>query len=168
MTWVLILFAALCRALPHPFNVTPIGAIGLFAGAKLSGRIAWAVPLAALLAGDLFLGFYDPVVMAGVYLGMALSAVLGRALLRKQRSLPRFAGAVGGASLTFFLVSNFGVWLADGHGGYPHTWAGLLECYAMGVPFLGRTLLGDGLYTFVLFGLDALVAASRTRAGERR
>ena len=167
MTWVLILFAALCRALPHPFNVTPVGAIGLFAGAKLPGRIAWAVPLLALLAGDLFLGFYDPVVMAGVYLGMALSALFGRWLLRRQRSLGRFAAAAGGASLTFFLVSNFGVWLASGHGGYPHTWAGLLTCYAMGVPFLWRTLLGDGLYTFVLFGLDALVAASRTRAGGR-
>ena len=167
MTWVLILFAALCRALPHPFNVTPIGAIGLFAGAKLPGRIAWAVPLVALLAGDLFLGFYDSVVMAGVYLGMALSAVIGRALLRKERSLARFAGAVGGASLTFFLVSNFGVWLASGHGGYPHTWAGLIECYAMGIPFLWRTLLGDGLYTCVLFGLDTLVAWSRARAGER-
>lgn len=167
MTWVLILFAALCRALPHPFNVTPIGAIGLFAGAKLPGRIAWAVPLAALLAGDLLIGFYDPVVMAGVYLGMALSAVLGRALLREERSLPRFAGAVGGASITFFLVSNFGVWLASGHGGYPQTWAGLLTCYSMGLPFLWRTVLGDGLYAFVLFGLDALVQWSRARAGER-
>ena len=167
MTWVLILFAALCRALPHPFNVTPIGAIGLFAGAKLPRRIAWAVPLVALLAGDVFLGFYDPLVMAGVYLGMALSAVLGRWLLRERRSPARFAGAVGGASLTFFLVSNFGVWLASGHGGYPHTWAGLIECYTMGVPFLSRTLLGDGLYTFVLFGLDALVVWSRARAGER-
>src|SRR6187455_1714373 len=99
MTWVLILFAAFCRALPHPFNVTPIGAIGLFAGAKLPGRMAWAVPLAALLAGDLLLGLNAPVVIAGVYLGMALSAVLGRARLRKARSLARFAGAVGGASL---------------------------------------------------------------------
>ena len=75
---------------------------------------------------------------------------------------------MGGASLSFFLVSNFGVWLASGHGGYPHTWAGLIECYAMGVPFLWRTLLGDGLYTFVLFGLDALVAASRERVRARR
>jgi len=167
MAWILILFAALCRALPHPFNLTPIGAIGLFAGAKLPGRIAWAVPLVALLAGDLFLGFYHPIVMGGVYLGMALSAVLGRWLLRRERSLPRFVAAAGGSALTFFLVSNFAVWLVPGHGGYPHTWAGLLACYAMGVPFFWRTLLGDGLYTFVLFGLDALVATMWTRAEER-
>ena len=167
MTWVLILFAALCRALPHPFNVTPVGAIGLFAGANLPRRIAWAVPLVALLAGDLFLGFYDPVVMVSVYLGMALAAPIGRVLLKKEKrkSLPRFVGAVAGASLTFFFVSNFGVWLASGHGGYPRTLAGLLECYAMGVPFFWRTLLGDGLYTVVLFGLQALVAL---REGEKK
>ena len=167
MTWVLILFAALCRALPHPFNVTPIGALGVFAGARLSGRIAWAVPLAALFAGDLFLGFYDPVVMAGVYLGMALSALFGRWLVRRERSRARLAGALGGATRTIFHVSNIGVLLASGPRGNPHTWAGLVACYAMGVPFLWRTLLGDGLYTFVLFGLDALVVASRARAGQR-
>src|SRR5688572_22104867 len=70
--YALIILAAVMRILPHPLNFTPIAALGLFAGAYAGGRLAWAVPLAALLIGDVFTGFYNPVVMACVYVGFAL------------------------------------------------------------------------------------------------
>ena len=63
-----ILFAAILRILPHPWNFTPVGAMALFAGAKL-GRSwkAFLLPLVALFAGDLFVGFpHADVEMAGL------------------------------------------------------------------------------------------------------
>jgi Family of unknown function (DUF6580) len=45
-----ILFAACGRILPHPWNLTPLGAMALFGGAKL--RNPWAAfPLSALFVG---------------------------------------------------------------------------------------------------------------------
>jgi len=149
MPYVLIVIAVLARVLPHPFNVTPVGAVGLFAGANCRLRVAWAVPLIALLAGDLIGGFYSPVVMVLVYVGMVGAPLVGAGLLRTQRSGSRYLAAVVGSSTFFFLASNLGVWLA---GMYPRTWAGLVECYVMGLPFYGRTLLANGLYALILFG----------------
>ena len=38
---------------------------------------------------------------------------------------------------------------------YPHTASGLVMCYVNALPFFGRTLAGDLLYTGALFGLHA-------------
>jgi hypothetical protein len=53
------------------------------------------------------------------------------------------------SSLLFFLVTNFGVWIAGGF--YSPDFAGLMECYAMGIPFLERSFLADVLFAQVLF-----------------
>ena len=53
-------------------------------------------------------------------------------------------------AVAFYLITNFGVW-ATGLT-YPKTGAGLLACYAAGIPFFGYTLLGNLLYSAVLFG----------------
>jgi hypothetical protein len=93
--------------------------------------------------------------MAAVYAAFALVVVLGRWLLRRRRSGPRVAGAAVVASILFFLVSNFGVWL--GGALYPRTLEGLAACYVAAIPFFGATLLGDVVYAAALFGGLALV-----------
>lgn len=40
---------------------------------------------------------------------------------------------------------------------YPKTWDGLAACYIAAIPFFHNTLLGDAVYTTVLFGSLALV-----------
>lgn len=157
--YLLIALAAVARLLPHPWNVTPVGALGLFSGAYMRGPSAWLVPVAAVFIGDVVLGFYDPIVMLCVYLGSALSVGIGRGLLFEQRTLARLGGAVLVTAVAFYLISNFGVWLAS----YPHTVDGLLMCYFNGLPFLGRTLAGDAFYSVLLFGLveGALVWRNR-------
>jgi hypothetical protein len=57
--------------------------------------------------------------------------------------------------MVFFLVSNFSVWLESGM--YPKSVAGLLACYAAGLPFLGNTVFGDLFYSAVMFGSYAWV-----------
>jgi hypothetical protein len=82
---------------------------------------------------------------------------MGAVLLAKPNAL-RVAGVSIGASLVFFLISNFGVWFtADQYpvAMYPKTLDGLMACYTMGLPFLRNTLVGDLLFAEVFFGLYA-------------
>jgi hypothetical protein len=59
-------------------------------------------------------------------------------------------------STSFFLLSNFMVWL--GSRMYPHTAAGLGACYAAGLPFYGNDLMSTALFAGAFFGLPALAA----------
>jgi hypothetical protein len=145
--------AALSRLIPHPPNMTSMSAVALFGGAYFSDkRLAFAVPLAALLLSDLVLGFYQH--MEVVYGSFALIVVIG-VWLQHHRSVPAVAGAALASSILFFVVTNFGVWAFDSF--YPKTLAGLITCYVAAIPFFQNTLQGDLLYTLILFGGFALL-----------
>lgn len=160
MFYVLIVLAAASRLLPHPANFAPIGALGLFAGAYANRGTAWAVPLLTLLASDAILGFYNPLSMAFVYSGFAISSLLGCRFLRQERTSWRLGACSLGSGISFFLLSNFGCWVT---GMYAHTWSGLGQCYVMAIPFFGNTLLGDVFYTVVLFGMYELAQQWQAR-----
>ena len=150
----MIVIAAALRVAPHPWNFTPVGAMALFSGALVRDRrLAFAFPLLALFAGDLFVGFYKPGVMLMVYASFVLSVLIGF-LARKRRSLLRIAGATLLGSVQFFLITNFAAWWLLGS--YPKTAAGLATCYLNGLPFFGNTLAGDAFYSSVFFGAFAL------------
>ncbi len=143
-----IVAAALLRLLPHPPNFSPITAIALFGGAYFSHRgLALIVPLLAMGISDLFLGFHQ--VMPFVYGSFLVAVVIGFALKSNKKVLPIATGAVG-ASVLFFLVTNFGVWLTGTM--YPATFSGLIACYTAAIPFFQNTLLSGLLYSGVLFG----------------
>src|SRR5437868_1784718 len=79
----LITLSAVLRIVPHPWNLTPVGAMALFAGAMFRNRwIAFLLPLAGLLAGDLFTGFYK--LMLVVYASFAVSVAIGRWLAENR------------------------------------------------------------------------------------
>jgi len=152
MNIFLVAFAVVARLVPHPWNLTPVGAFGLFAGTKMSLKQAWLVPIVALLVSDLITGFYSITVMIGVYLGFAIAPVIGRLLIRDDENPIQILRAVGVNALVFFIVSNFAVWAA---GYYPPTSGGLFACYVAGLPFMGISMLGDGFYCALLFGGQA-------------
>jgi hypothetical protein len=150
MYYLLVLVAAASRIMPHPPNMAPIAALGLFAGAYSQRRSSWAIPLAGLLLADAFIGFYNPIVMALVYAGFVASGLLGKLFLKDKRSPARIGAVSIAGSVAFFLLSNFGVWAA---GMYPRTMSGLIQCYVMGIQSFWNTLVGDLFYSAVLFGL---------------
>ncbi|MCE2390926.1 MAG: hypothetical protein J4G09_05505 [Proteobacteria bacterium] len=152
---VLIVAAAALRLLPHPANVTPIGALALFSGAHLQRRIFWLIPLGALLLGDFFHGLYEGVVMAAVYLGFLASAGVGRRLLSGGDGARRVALAVGAGGLAFWAISNLGIWWVY----RPLTLQGLIQCYFDGLPYLARSLIGDAAYALILFGTHRIARA---------
>jgi len=148
---VLILFAAFSRLIPHAPNFTPVISIALFAGAYLQKRFAFLVPIVAMLMSDLLIGFYSPISMAFVYGSLLLIVALGFVTSGKVSMIK-----VGGYSLVgavlFFLLTNFGVWIVP-NSMYPRTFAGLVECYVMAIPFFGNTLYSTLIYSTVMFGL---------------
>jgi hypothetical protein len=149
----LVLIAAASRLIPHPPNMTPIAAVALFGGAYFSDKwLAFLVPLTALFLSDLALGFYHH--MEIVYLSFAFIVAIGLWLHKHRGALP-IAGAVLVSSVLFFVITNFGVWALDAL--YPKTWYGLVACYVAAIPFFRNALLGDLLYTGVLFGSFALL-----------
>jgi hypothetical protein len=144
----MILAAAASRLIPHPPNMTSLTAVALFGGAYFSDRrLAFLVPLSALFFSDLILGFYHH--MEVVYLSFALIVAIGLWLQKRRTVLP-IAGAALVSSVLFFVLTNFGVWAFDAF--YPKTLEGLIACYVAAIPFFRNTLIGDLLYTAVLFG----------------
>src|SRR6266404_6821797 len=153
----MIVLAAVLRIIPHPWNLTPIGAMALFSGAMFKNRwTAFTLPLASLFAGDVFVGFHK--LMLIVYASFAISVAIGR-WLGDNRSVARIGGAVFLGATQFFVVTNFAVWALGGF--YPKTAQGLASCFAAAVPFFWNTLAGDAVYAGVLFGGYALAETNR-------
>ena len=160
----MILAAAVTRLIPHPPNMTAVAAVALFGGAYFSEKwLAFLVPLTAMLLSDLVLGFYRH--MEGVYLSFALIVVIGL-WLQNRRSPTAIAGAVLLSSVLFFVVTNFSVWALGTM--YPRTWDGLAACYVAAIPFFRNEMLGDFLYSGLLFGgfalLEKTIPALRSQA----
>ena len=151
---LMILAAAFSRLLPHPANVAPIAALALVGGVYLDKRYALLVPIAALLITDWIIGFYP--ILFFVYGSFVAIGFVGLWLKSHKKPLPVF-GATLLSSVLFFVVTNFGVWMV-GPEMYPKTWGGLMECYVAAIPFFRNTVLGDLVYTGVLFGVFELIS----------
>ena len=166
VAYLVLLFAALSRLLPHTLhgiglNVTAVGGGLLYFGARRRPLEAACAALVMALT-DVYL----TTVVFGMpfhvhsylvtWLWYAAVCLLGTALLR-QVTVLRVATAVFASATSFFLLSNFMVWL--GSGMYPHTGAGVLACYAAALPFYGNDLVSTGLTAAVLFGLPVVAAS---------
>jgi hypothetical protein len=156
----LAILAGLARVLPHPPNFTPVGGSSLFAGARVNGWYAFLLPLAVMAVTDPLVGGYS-FATPFIYASFLVNVLIGRSL-RKTNSPLRIGGAAFACSLQFFIVSNFPSFLQA----YPHTRAGLETCYVGALPFFGRTLAGDLMYTAIVFGLH--FAMTRTIARDER
>ncbi len=149
--WILTLMifaAAFVRLLPHPPNFAPIAAMALFGGAYFSKKwAAFLVPLAAMFITDLILGFHET--MWAVYLSFGLIVVIGMTMLKTKKASNTFFASVI-SSVSFFIITNFGIWLSTSY--YAKTGAGLAACYTAAIPFFHQTLLSDLFFVGVLFG----------------
>src|SRR5260221_6143129 len=165
---VLVLLAAALRILPHPWNFTPIGAMALFSGSVFKERwLRFTFPLLALFAGDAVVGFHK--LMAFVYLSFLVNVALGM-WIGEDRKLLRIAGGTLLGATQFFLATNFAAWVVFTT--YPKTAAGLIACYAAGIPFYWNSLGGGSLYVGLLLGgyafAERLVIPARGAAAVAR
>ena len=149
---LLIGLAVLARLLPHPANFAPVAAVAIFGGAVLPRRLAVITPLLAMVVSDVIIGMYDWRIMCTVWACYGVTAYVSNCVLKKPTVVRGMALTLA-ASCFFFAVTNFAVWAASGM--YAHTWQGLSDCYYMALPFFRNTILSDGLYVTLLFGIFA-------------
>lgn len=153
---ILLIIAAAFLRIFIPFdNVTPVAAIALFAGTYIKRReFAILLPLVILLISDVFLGFYSPILMLGVYGSFVAIACIGF-LLRRRTNILTIIGSSVLSSVLFFIITNLVVW-AEGIW-YPLTLSGLSQCYILALPFFRPELLGTLAFNLFFFGSYALI-----------
>ena len=158
---LMIVLAAFSRLIPHPPNFAPIGAMALFGAAYFSKKfIALIIPVLSMLISDLVInntiyaqyfegftffyqGFY------WTYAAFIVIGVIGFFMLKKVQLKSVILASLFAAVL-FFIISNFGVWASGTM--YPQTFSGLIACYTAAIPFFKNTLMGNLVYSGVLFG----------------
>src|ERR1700685_170922 len=169
----LTILSALGRLVPHAPNVTPLGGSCLFAGSRIPGFWAYLLPLIVMIATDPVVGhaggasggytWASPV----IYACFLLNVFIGRRMLRRVTPV-RVGFAAFLCSLQFFVLTNFALWVAavaQHNPIYSADFTGLMTCYALALPFWGRTLAGDLLFSGALFGLYELLSR-RTAASK--
>ena len=119
------------------------------------------VPLLATWLSDIFINnmifaqYFDGFTLfysgfGWQYASYVLIALFGMAIYTKKVNVLNVIGGALGASLIFFLLSNFGVFISNPI--YSKDITGLLACYTAALPFAQGTLMGNVVYSSVLFG----------------
>jgi hypothetical protein len=107
----LAVVAGVIRIFPHPWNFTPVGALGLFGGARLRLWQALTMPLTIMVGTDLIIWAksdwtpFNPY----VYGSFIASVLIGRLLIRTSSPV-RIGLCAVLVSVQFFVITNFGVW----------------------------------------------------------
>ena len=166
---LIVLFIAIIflgRILPHPYNFTPLIAVTLLSSYSLSNKLlAIMIPLVGFWLSDLFMNNYiyagyfaDFTVfnsgMIWTYGAIVLVAFMGSSFLNKISTGKVVLASLSGSTI-FYLISNFGVWALSPM--YAKTLTGLFQCYSLALPFYGTSLIGDLIYSAILFGAYQLV-----------
>ena len=147
----------------YPWNFSPLLPLCVFGSACFArASSAYLVPLAVYLTGDLAIwlvtgradwAFYDAQPVLYLAVGLVVSCGF---LLRRQRSWSRIAATGLASAVTFFVVSNFGVWALGEGIRYPHTASGLVDCYVQAIPFFRNTLISMAVFLPLLFSRVSL------------
>jgi hypothetical protein len=165
--WIVLVALGVCGRLWQPgWNVTPMAGVAIAAGAVFPNAVvAASVPLVALAVGNLVLPGYGSLAMAAVvYAATVWPILLGRfvAINGGLKSVGWIAAAGGAlaSSLVFFVTTNLAYWWLSSE--YPHTAAGLAQCYVAALPFYRWMPVGDLAWTAVILAsISAVTAALR-------
>ena len=137
------------RILPHAPNFTPILSIALLSNLYIKNKFSILLPLSIMLISDIILGG-NPMAH-WIYVSILLIVILGHYVKNSYQNILLTSTM---ASLIFFIVSNFGVWL---NGGYSYTIEGLLICYYMALPFFKNTLLSTIIFSSLIYFVSKYV-----------
>jgi hypothetical protein len=134
--YLLILMASICalflfRFLPHPPNFTPVIAMAFYLPVLFG---LWSIPFIILAFGitDYFIGFHS--LLFWTWGSLALISLISK--FSKNTSSRIFLCL--SATIIFFIISNFGVWLS---GYYGYSIESLILCYTMAIPFYTNTMI---------------------------
>jgi hypothetical protein len=146
----LVLLGVAGRLLPHLWNMTPIVAIALVATVYLGWRWSVGIILATMLLSDAFIGFYSFPIMISVYGSFAFIGLFGY-LVKRYKTIDGILVVSVLSSTLFYLITNWAVWKFGAM--YDPSLSGLIQSYAMAVPFYKNAIVGDVVHTVALFGV---------------
>jgi len=167
----LIAIGLIGRIIPHAYNFTPMTAIALLSAYAFKNKwIAIGLPLLSFWISDLivnnfiYAGYYENFKIFSpsflwVYGSILCISIMGRFTLNNANPKTIGLSSVTGSSI-FFILTNFGVWATSAM--YAKSFIGLIQCYTLAIPFFGGTLLGDLVYSTVLFSSYNLVVSKST------
>ncbi len=152
--WVLtliVILAAATRALPlfipHIWNFTAVGALAVFSGAQFGDKkLAFIMPLAAMALSDLFIGNGFSLLVYAGFLAMVMCGFI----IRKKAGVLNITLASVLSAVVFYLITNFSFFYPATL--YPRNMGGIIQSYIAAVPFLNNMLIGNLIYSAVLFG----------------
>lgn len=142
----LIAVAAIWRLINHQYQFAPnlelVTMVSIVAALTFGWRAALLTSVGTMAVSDAIIG--NAPILVFTWGSFALIG-LGSVILRKLNNKPKTqvlasAGFVVASSTLFFVVTNLGVWL---QGWYPATWAGLITCYQLAIPFYRTMLIGN-------------------------
>jgi len=142
----LILVLSFSRLIPHPYNFTPILAVGVFGGFYFKNYIlSLFIVIISMFVGDLVIGFHNT--MFFTYSALAIATGIG--MLIKKLNFKEIVLSGFASSVIFFLITNFGSWLTMAM--YEKSFSGLLQSYIMGIPFFHNTLIATMLFSSLTY-----------------
>jgi hypothetical protein len=177
--WIglLLIAAAASYRIAMPFvdglpNFAPLMAIAFCGAVYLPRRIAFAIPLAALLLSDLFLNWhYGAGLVSADMLGSYACYIAAGCLGLWVAGRRRWAFLLGGSlacSALFYLVTNSAAWFTNP--AYAKSAAGWLQALTTGIPgypptwtFFTTSVISDLLFT-ALFAVCMEWSFRRRRA----
>ncbi len=164
-------------------NFEAITAITLAAAVFLGGVWSFVVPLSIIAIKDAIMG--NNSVLFFTWSAFAVIGMFGWMFRKHESRMRKFTPALllqrrehylfplckGGlrgilgmtglgivSSVFFFLYTNFGWWLVSNM--YPHTSGGLIQCYAMGLPFFKNNLIGNLIFVPLFSAAAVLIKLS--------
>jgi hypothetical protein len=142
---IVILALSLTRLIPHPWNFSPMLAVGVFSGFYFRQFYASVfIVIFSMFVGDLFLGFHST--MFFTYIALAIAVLIGIYVKHFKFKEIFYSGLT--SSIFFFIITNFGAWLTLEM--YVKNFSGLVQSYLMAIPFFQNTLISTFLYLFLL------------------
>ena len=140
----LIIILTWARLIPHPPNFTPIVTVAILSGYFFSNiYLSFLTLLISMFIADAFIGFHEH--MFSVYISLLLISFIFYKISEKINFKNLFMCSFI-ASLIFFIISNFGVWIIGGL--YDRSLSGLVECYILAIPFFGNTFLSTVIFAY--------------------
>ena len=150
-------------------NFTATAAVAVFAGFYFDKR-SWAIlaPLSVMAISNLWLDAYTSWgILIVVYTAMVFPVFLSRGLRtshsgQKRMSLVGVGTCAIVPSISFFITTNFAVWLFGGY--YTSDLSGLTTCYVNAIPFYRFMLSGDVSFVlgaFAAYGFAVCMASQR-------
>lgn len=153
------------------FNLFPIAALGIFIGSSFKNKTTpFLILLGAMIFTDVAFTIFVPEMapIMGVSMLIKYAAVLLVVLMGTKLDPSKWTKALGftiGGTLLFWLVSNFGSFLAY----YDFSLTGLVECYLLAIPFYqaeGSQLFVNAFTANIAFGAIAFAVYNYASVGK--